>query len=134
MQQSVAFKILRTRLKTVPSYSFSGEQFKRLSSGNAFSEVNHFGGSEILEDGMNEDQRNVRNGINFASWLQQFERVQQQHRVHSKSQALSRYSSASSAKVQEVQTPEEPRRPSPVPDMNRPPSRSSRRGPGQLQL
>ncbi|KAK4400098.1 protein VAC14, partial [Sesamum angolense] len=133
-QQSVAFKILRTRLKTVPSYSFSGEQFKRLSSGNAFSEVNHFGGSEILEDGMNEDQRNVRNGINFASWLQQFERVQQQHRVHSKSQALSRYSSASSAKVQEVQTPEEPRRPSPVPDMNRPPSRSSRRGPGQLQL
>ncbi|KAL2233273.1 protein VAC14 homolog [Sesamum indicum] len=133
-QQSVAFKILRTRLKTVPSYSFSGEQFKRLSSGNAFSEVNHFGGSEILEDGMNEDQRNARNGINFASWLQQFERVQQQHRVHSKSQALSRYSSTSSAKVQEVQTPEEPRRPSPVPDMNRPPSRSSRRGPGQLQL
>ncbi|KAL0326842.1 UNVERIFIED_CONTAM: protein VAC14 [Sesamum angustifolium] len=133
-QQSVAFKISRTRLKTVPSYSFSGEQFKRLSSGNAFSEVNHFGGSEILEDGMNEDQRNVRNGINFASWLQQFERVQQQHRVHSKSQALSRYSSASSAKVQEAQTPEEPRRPSPVPDMNRPPSRSSRRGPGQLQL
>ncbi|KAL0409015.1 UNVERIFIED_CONTAM: protein VAC14 [Sesamum radiatum] len=133
-QQSVAFKILRTRLKTVPSYSFSGEQFKRLSSGNAFSEVNHFGGSEILEDGMNEDQRNVRNGINFASWLQQFERVQQQHRVHSKSQALSRYNSTSSIKVQEVQTPEEPRRPSPVPDMNRPPSRSSRRGPGQLQL
>ncbi|KAK4423388.1 protein VAC14 [Sesamum alatum] len=133
-QQSVAFKILRTRLKTVPSYSFSGEQFKRLSSGNAFSEVNHFGGSEILEDGMNEDQRNVRNGINFASWLQQFERVQQQHRVHSKSQALSRYNSTSSAKVQEAQTAEEPRRPSPVPDMNRPPSRSSRRGPGQLQL
>ncbi|KAL0446726.1 UNVERIFIED_CONTAM: protein VAC14 [Sesamum latifolium] len=133
-QQSVAFKILRTRLKTVPSYSFSGEQFKRLSSGNAFSEVNHFGGSEILEDGMNEDQRNVRNGINFASWLQQFERVQQQHRVHSKSQAISRYNSTSSVKVQEVQTPEEPRRPSPVPDMNRPPSRSSRRGPGQLQL
>ncbi|KAI3453176.1 hypothetical protein Pfo_009839 [Paulownia fortunei] len=132
-QQSVAFKILRTRLKTVPSYSFSGEQFKRLSSGNAFSEVNYFGGSQISEDGdMSEDQRNVHNGIDFASWLQQFQQVQEQHRVHSKSQALARYSSTSSAK--EIQRPEEPKRPLPVPDMNRPPSRSSRRGPGQLQL
>lgn len=100
MQQSVAFNILRTRLKTVPSYSFSGEQFKRLSSGNAFSEVNYFGGSQIAEDGdMSADIRNVHNGINFASWLQQFEQVQEQHRVHSKSQALSRCSSVSSAKV-----------------------------------
>lgn len=36
--------------------------------------------------------------------------------------------------TQEVQRPEEPMRPSPVPDMSRLPSRSSRRGPGQLQL
>ncbi|KAK4479712.1 hypothetical protein RD792_015244 [Penstemon davidsonii] len=120
-QQSIAFKILRTRLKTVPSYSFSGEQFKRMSSGNAFSEVNFFGGSQVSEDGdVSEDQRNMHNGINFASRLQQFEQAQRQHRVHSKSQAQSRLSSTSSAK--EVQIPEEPKRPLPMPDMNRPPS------------
>ncbi|KAL0372752.1 UNVERIFIED_CONTAM: protein VAC14 [Sesamum calycinum] len=154
MKQSVAFKILRTRLKTVPSYSFSGEQFKRLSSGNAFSEVNHFGGSEILEDGMNEDQRNVRNGINFASWLQQLSEFSSSiecilshrhyldtvllHLPSRKENGRRKFAllivTSTLVKVQEVQTPEEPRRPSPVPDMNRPPSRSSRRGPGQLQL
>ncbi|KAK6122277.1 hypothetical protein DH2020_043978 [Rehmannia glutinosa] len=133
-QQSVAFKILRTRLKTVPSYSFSGEQFKRLSSGHAFSESNDFNELQILEDGdMSEDQRDVHNGINFVSWLQQFQQVQERHRVHSKTQALARYSSTSSAK--EIQRPEESKQPLPAPDMNsRPPSRSSRRSPGQLQL
>lgn len=100
MQQSVAFKILRTRLKTVPSYSFSGEQFKQLSSGNGVPEVNYSGGSQISEDGeMSGDQRNVHNGINFASWLHQFEQVQVQHRAHSKSQALYRNTSTSSSKV-----------------------------------
>ncbi|KAG8382697.1 hypothetical protein BUALT_Bualt05G0104400 [Buddleja alternifolia] len=134
-QQSVAFKILRTRLKTVPPYSFSGEQYKRMSSGNPLLEINHFGGSQISEDGdMSEDQRNVHNGINFASWLQRFGQVQEQHRKHSKAQAISRYASTSSAKVQEVQRPEEPKRPSPVPETSRPPSRSLRRGSGQLQL
>ncbi|PIN04964.1 hypothetical protein CDL12_22502 [Handroanthus impetiginosus] len=131
-QQSIAFKILWTRLKTVPSYSFSGEQFKPLSSRNAFSEANDFGGSQTSEDGdVSEDQRNVHNGINFASWLKQFEKVQEQHRLHSKSLALSRYSSSSS---KDVQRPEEQMQPLPVPDTNRPPSRSSRRGSGQLQL
>ncbi|KAI3466945.1 hypothetical protein Pfo_023608 [Paulownia fortunei] len=132
-QQSVAFKILRTRLKTVPSYSFTGEQFKQMSSGNAFSEVNFIDGSQISEDGdMSEDQQNLHHGINFASRLQQFEQVQEQYRRHFKSQAQSRYSSSSSAK--EVQRPDESKRPSPMPDMNGPLSRSSRRGPGQLQL
>lgn len=97
MQQSVAFKILRTRLKTVPPYSFSGEQFRRPSQGNTFSDVNYVGGSEDGE--MSADIRNVQNGINFASWLHQFEQVQQQHRSHTKSQALSRCSSVSSTKV-----------------------------------
>lgn len=97
MQQSVAFKILRTRLKTVPPYSFSGEQFKRLSPGNAFAEVNHIGDSQIAEDGdVSADTRNVHNGINFASWLKQFARVQEQHRAHSKTQAQIRCSSSSS--------------------------------------
>lgn len=132
-QQSVAFKILRTRLKTVPPYSFSGEQFRRPSQGNAFSEVNYVGGPQIAEDGeMNADIRNVHNGINFASWLNQFEHVQQEHRSHSKSQALSRCSSISSSK--EVQRPEETNRALPTPETSRPPSRSSRRGPGQFQL
>ncbi|KAL7110777.1 hypothetical protein ACP275_05G047700 [Erythranthe tilingii] len=133
-QQCVAFKILRTRLKTVPSYSFSGEQFKQLSSGNAFPEVNNFVGSQVSEDGAatKENQKNVHNGINFAQWQQQFEKVQEQHRAHSKSEALSRSNSTSSAK--EIQRPEEPKRPLPAADMNRPPSRSSRRGPGQLQI
>ncbi|CAK9140309.1 unnamed protein product [Ilex paraguariensis] len=133
-QQSAAFKILRTRLKTVPSYSFSGEQLKQTSSGNPYSQINFMqSGSQISHDGdMNEDSRSVHNGINFASRLQQFDLIQQQHRVHSKSQAQSRYGSTSSTK--EVRRPEEPRRPSPVPDMSRAPSRSSRRGPGQLQL
>ncbi|KAH6792684.1 ARM repeat superfamily protein [Perilla frutescens var. hirtella] len=132
-QQSVAFKILRTRLKTVPPYSFSGEQFKRQSPGNAFTEVNYVGGSQIVEDGdVSADTRNAHNGINFASLLKQFERVQEQHRAHSKTQVLTLCSSSSS---KEVQRPEEPNRPLPAPDTSRPPSRSSsRRSPGQLQL
>ena len=95
MQQSVAFKILRTRLKTVPPYSFSGEQFKRLSPGKAFTEVNHVGGSQIAEDG-DGDTRNGHNGINFASLLKDFVRVQEQHRAHSKMQSQVRCSSSSS--------------------------------------
>lgn len=35
---------------------------------------------------------------------------------------------------QDMQRPEETKRPSPGPDMSRPSSRSSRRGPGQLQI
>ncbi|GER31080.1 protein VAC14 homolog [Striga asiatica] len=96
-QQSVAFKILRTRLKTVPSYSFSGEQLKRLSSGHAFSEViNNFDELHIMEDGeSSEDHRDVYNGINFAASLQQFQQVQGQHREQSKSHGLARCSSTS---------------------------------------
>ncbi|CAA2962576.1 VAC14 homolog [Olea europaea subsp. europaea] len=124
-QQSVAFKFLRTRLKTVPS--FSGEQFKQISSGNFFLDANY-----IVGDGeLNEDSRTIHNGINFASSLLKFEHVQQQHRRHSKMQSQYRNSSSSSTK--EVQRLESEGS-STVPDMNRVPSRSLRRGPGQLQL
>ncbi|KAF7131616.1 hypothetical protein RHSIM_Rhsim09G0089600 [Rhododendron simsii] len=104
------------------------------TSGNSYSQVHRMiSGSPVSEDGdMDEDLRSVQNGINFASRLQQFEQMQQQHRMHSKSQTQSRYNSTSSSK--EVQRPEEPRRPSPVPDMSGSSSRSSRRGPGQLQI
>ncbi|KAL6543856.1 PtdIns(3,5)P(2) sythesis regulation factor [Orobanche gracilis] len=135
-QQSVAFKILRTRLKTVPSYSFSGEQLKRLSPGHAFPEVNNFDEPHLLEDG---DVRGIQNddvqdGINFASSLQQFQQVQEHHREFSKSQALARCSSISSTK--EIQRPEESnsKQPLPTQDTSRPSSRSSRINPGQLQL
>ncbi|KAA8529000.1 hypothetical protein F0562_033512 [Nyssa sinensis] len=97
-QQSKAFKILRTRLKTVPSYSFNGEQFKQTSSANSYSQIHQTSsGSPVSEDGaINEDSWNVHNGINFASRLQQFEDIQQLHRMHhSKSQAQSCYSSSS---------------------------------------
>ncbi|XP_059655342.1 protein VAC14 homolog isoform X2 [Cornus florida] len=133
-QQSKAFKILRTRLKTVPSYSFNGDQLKRTLSSNLYSQ-NHYmpSRSQVSEDSdIDEDSQDVHNGINFSSRLQQFEYIQQQHRMHSKSQAQLRYSSTSSTK--EVRRPDESWRPLPVVDMSRTPSISSRRGPGQLQL
>ncbi|CAK7326807.1 unnamed protein product [Dovyalis caffra] len=135
-QQSAAFKILRTRLKTVPSYSFSGDQVKRTSSGNTYSQILHHipSGSQISEDGdVNQDvgTLNSHNGINFTSRLHQFEQMQRQHRVHAKAQAQSRKISTSSSK--DVQRPGEPRHQAPL-DNSGPPSRSSRKGPGQLQL
>ncbi|KAL7586671.1 hypothetical protein Lser_V15G37282 [Lactuca serriola] len=107
-QQSAAFKILNTRLKTVPSIHFS-------------------------EDGnMNDDSISISpNGINFASWLQRFQRLQQQHRLHCKS--LNTSTSSKSLQVKEVKKTEEFRGP-PVPELTRPPSRLSRKAPGQLQL
>ncbi|XP_057963324.1 protein VAC14 homolog isoform X1 [Malania oleifera] len=135
MQQSAAFKILRTRLKTVPSNSFNGEQVKRTSSGSPYSQVMHLvpSGSQNIEDGvMNKDSGSEHYGMNFAARLQQFEHMQQQHRMHWKSLAQSRKSSSSISK--EVQRPEEPRQPLSIADGNKASSRSSRRGPGQLQL
>ncbi|KAL6970000.1 hypothetical protein U1Q18_029709 [Sarracenia purpurea var. burkii] len=130
MQQSKAFKILRTRLKTVPSYSFSGNQFK-LSPASSYSQIHHLlSVSQLSEDG--DMDGDLHNGINFASRLQQFEQMQQQHRSNSKSMAQSRYSSDSSCK--ELTSPKEPARASTTQDTTRPPSRSSRKGPGQLQL
>ncbi|KAF5442801.1 hypothetical protein F2P56_035421 [Juglans regia] len=128
-QQSAAFKILRTRLKAVPSYSFNGEQLRRTSSGNPNQVLHHMpSGSQITEDGDGiQDGASSHNGINFAARLQQFEQMQHQHRVHTKVQAQSRNSSSSSSK--EVQRPEEPQHP-PALDMTGPPSRS-RRNPGQ---
>ncbi|KAJ0038771.1 hypothetical protein Pint_22392 [Pistacia integerrima] len=129
-QQSAAFKILRTRLKTIPSYSFNGEQFKRTSSGNPYSLPT---GSQFSEDGdLNSDMGTSHSGINFNSRLQQFEQMQHQHRMHVKAQVQLRNSSTSVSK--EVQRPQEPHQLSPSSDGSRPSSRSSKKGPGQLQL
>ncbi|WMV29369.1 hypothetical protein MTR67_022754 [Solanum verrucosum] len=131
-QQSAAFKILRTRLKTVPSYSFKEESIRRISSGIPYSQFNYGGGggSQTLEEGdLNENPNSLdmHNGINFASKLQQFQQIQKQHHLHSKSQTQSRFVSTSSAK--DIQIAEEPKRSA---DLNRPPSRSSHRGLGQM--
>ncbi|CAN4090467.1 unnamed protein product [Withania somnifera] len=97
-QQSAAFKILRTRLKTVPSYSFKEEKVARTSSGISF--FNSGGGSQISEDGNpNENSHDTHNGINFASRLKHFKQIQQQYRLHSKSETHSRFSYVSSMKV-----------------------------------
>ncbi|KAG4148859.1 hypothetical protein ERO13_D05G309600v2 [Gossypium hirsutum] len=98
-QQSSAFKVLRRRLKTVPSYSFDGGNLKRAASGNPYSQILHHSGSQITEDGdIDQDNRNLQNGINFAS-LQQFKQMQQQHHMLAKSRAQSRNSSTSFLKV-----------------------------------
>ncbi|KAI3733778.1 hypothetical protein L6452_13234 [Arctium lappa] len=133
-QQSAAFKILRTRLKTVPTYSFDKEPLKRTSSANPSIHTSYMStGIQLSEDGnMNDNSRNMHNGINFAPWLQRFKQMQQQHHLHFKSQARSRNSSTSS-KVKDVQKPEELKRPA-VPEMSRPPSRLARKATGQLQL
>lgn len=101
MQQSAAFKILRTRLKTVPSYSFNAEQLRRTSSGNPYSHIRHnSSGSQLNEDGdLNSEMGSFHSGINFASRLQQFEQMQHQHRMHAKAQAQLRKSSTPSLKV-----------------------------------
>lgn len=97
MQQSAAFKILKTRLKAVPSYSFNGEQLKKTSSGNPYNFLHNMsGGSQINEDGeVALDRGNSLNGINFAARLQQFQQMQHQHRVHLKTQTLKNSSSSS---------------------------------------
>ncbi|KAL8231312.1 hypothetical protein R6Q57_001090 [Mikania cordata] len=85
--QSAAFKILKTHLKTVPSFSFDNKQVNRTSSGNR---IVHFS-----DDG----NMNMHNGINFASWLQRFQHIQQKHRVHFKSQVQSHNASTHSLKA-----------------------------------
>ncbi|KAG5411534.1 hypothetical protein IGI04_007853 [Brassica rapa subsp. trilocularis] len=143
MQQSAAFKILRTRLKTVPTYSFSGVgQISRASSGVPFSQYIHH-----REDGGAEDNNinNSHQGINFAARLQQFENVQNQHRGQTRNKVNYSYNTSSSSASKEVRRSEEQQqqqhhKPPPsstslsVADNNRPPSISSRKAPGQLQL
>ncbi|XP_020578037.1 protein VAC14 homolog, partial [Phalaenopsis equestris] len=66
-QQSTAFKILKTRLKTIPPHTII-DQLKR--------------DTEILE--VSHDQEKILIDINFESRLQQFKKMQNQHRMHSR--------------------------------------------------
>ncbi|KAG2301727.1 hypothetical protein Bca4012_059964 [Brassica carinata] len=142
-QQSAAFKILRTRLKTVPTYSFSGGgQISRASSGVPFSQYMHHREDCDAEDN---NINSSHQGINFAARLQQFENVQNQHRGQAKNKVNYSYSTSSSSASKEVRRSEEQQQQqqhklppssasSSVADINRSPSRSLRKGPGQLQL
>ncbi|KAH7683470.1 Vacuole morphology and inheritance protein 14 [Dioscorea alata] len=90
-QQSAAFQILRNRLKTVPSIAFNTDQLKRASSGNPYSQI-----LPVSEDIIrNQDSGNMHNAINFASRLQQFEHMQNRHRMHAKLQQQSRKATSS---------------------------------------
>ncbi|VAH88341.1 unnamed protein product [Triticum turgidum subsp. durum] len=113
-QQSAAFKILRTRLKTVP---FS-ENLKRTSSANPYSQI-----LQVTEDGnRNQDVPNY-SAIDFSSRLQQFGSMQQQHRNHLKNQLQSRKSASAAVLSQEIQRYEESESSS-TPEISRPPSRA----------
>ncbi|KAM3230049.1 hypothetical protein ACQJBY_060690 [Aegilops geniculata] len=113
-QQSAAFKILRTRLKTVP---FS-ENLKRTSSANPYSQI-----LQVTEDGnRNQDAPNY-SAIDFSSRLQQFGSMQQQHRNHLKNQLQSRKSASAAVLSQEIQRYEESQSSS-TPEISRPPSRA----------
>uniref|UniRef100_A0A7N0VLZ4 Vacuolar protein 14 C-terminal Fig4-binding domain-containing protein n=1 Tax=Kalanchoe fedtschenkoi TaxID=63787 RepID=A0A7N0VLZ4_KALFE len=92
-QQSAAFKILRTRLKTVPPYSLGSNHANHLSSENFDSLPNSLqDGLRITEDGnTDKESDNLHEGINFTLRLQEFEQMQKQHRVHAKSQAQVRH-------------------------------------------
>ncbi|KAL7604219.1 hypothetical protein Lser_V15G14934 [Lactuca serriola] len=103
-QQSAAFKILRTRLKTVPSYSYS---------------------YSFTNNNMSESDNGIIM-INFGSWLQKFQQMQKLHRLHSKAQHIASIPIPS----KEVEKPQESSKI--LPDMNllsRPPSRLSRKAP-----
>uniref|UniRef100_I1P920 Vacuolar protein 14 C-terminal Fig4-binding domain-containing protein n=1 Tax=Oryza glaberrima TaxID=4538 RepID=I1P920_ORYGL len=115
-QQSAAFKILRTRLKTVP---FS-ENLKRTSSTNPYSQI-----LQVTEDGNRNQDTQSYNAINFPSRLHQFESMQQQHRVHLKNQLQSQKSASAIVLSQEIQRYEEAHSSS-TSEIGRPPSRTSR--------
>ncbi|XP_057445520.1 protein VAC14 homolog [Lotus japonicus] len=130
-QQSAAFKILKTRLKAVPSNSFNVEQLKRMPSADPY-QFNHRmpDGYSTIEDGDSTEDGESYNAINFPARLQQFQQMQNQHRMHHKARTKS--CNISSSLLKEAQREEEPRRPQSI-DLNVPPSRS-KRGPGQPQL
>ncbi|KAK4754500.1 hypothetical protein SAY87_002604 [Trapa incisa] len=128
-QQSAAFKILRTRLKTVPPYSFNGD-IMRTASGTYYSQRIHHvpTGSQIMEDGdLGVDSlANMHNGINFSVRLQQFEQMLQQHRSQARLQSQQHHNNLTSSKEKQKHEDQSSEH-----DISRPPSRTSRRGSGQ---
>ncbi|XP_020089671.1 protein VAC14 homolog isoform X1 [Ananas comosus] len=116
-QQSAAFKILRTRLKTVPSFALSTENLKRTSSENPYSQILQIAD----ESNRNQDVASTSHAIDFPARLQQFVHMQQLHRAHTKFRQQSR-NAAYSTLSQEIQRSEETKQSLPLPEINRPPS------------
>ena len=97
-QQSAAFKILRTRLKTVPSQTFmhipslSSSEFglsaiRRTASAGGYpqilSHIPSIQSSSTSEDGeRSSDSVNGPLGINFQAQMKQFEYMQHQHHLY----------------------------------------------------
>lgn len=126
VQQSAAFKVLRIRLKAVPSYFFNSEQPYKTASATF-----HSRGFNCMatQDG-EVNQGNAPNGINLASKLEQFQQVQQHHRSYVKSQENVAKTVAPLPK--EVQVDEENWLQASMPDVNQSPPRSSRKDIEQL--
>eukprot|EP00250_Pteridium_aquilinum_P009774 c18928_g1_i1 orf=170-2287(+) len=100
-QQSMAFKILRTRLKTIPAYALmqvsptTSSEFpgisviRRTPSGNPYTQIVPH--PQSREDrGANPDMSNGVGAIDFQAKLQQFGDVQHQHREYRMSQSQNR--------------------------------------------
>ncbi|KAJ7283100.1 hypothetical protein O6H91_Y347800 [Diphasiastrum complanatum] len=96
-QQSTAFKILRTRLKTVPAHTFMqiqtggsdapGQRATRRASSAPHNQIiTHIPSLPIQaqfgEDGDMRYDGDLPSSINFATRLNQFQLMQHQHRLH----------------------------------------------------
>lgn len=102
MQQSAAFKILKTRLKAVPSYSFNREQLNRMPSGDYYEFLPQMPDEHKKKDkdgDATEDGGSSYNRLNFTERLNEFQEMQKKHRVHTKSQRTTRSLSTSLPKV-----------------------------------
>ncbi|KAI0523256.1 hypothetical protein KFK09_005650 [Dendrobium nobile] len=125
-QQSAAFKILKTRLKTMPPHTLVDDQVKWRSSGNPNTQI-----LEVTEHGSHiHDQGNMHIAINFASRLQQFKNVQNLHRMHSRNTQFPLSSTA--AMFSQIQISEELRPPVAHTEVSHPPTRSSWTNSGQF--
>eukprot|EP00252_Welwitschia_mirabilis_P024621 TRINITY_DN7357_c0_g1_i1.p1 TRINITY_DN7357_c0_g1~~TRINITY_DN7357_c0_g1_i1.p1 ORF type:complete len:142 (+),score=27.33 TRINITY_DN7357_c0_g1_i1:34-459(+) len=93
VSQSAAFKVLRTRLKTIPPWTLTGEYSnisfgRRTSAGVPYPDIlsrlaSLPSTSRAVEDGKETtDAGREAGAINFALRLQQFEQMQRQHRYY----------------------------------------------------
>lgn len=98
MQQSEAFKILWTRLKTISSNFFHEGQSEHNLLWNQGSQVSHHrpSGSQISEGNEKiHDMGKLHSGIDFSAWMQLFEQKQHRRHMHLRSQLSSRISTLS---------------------------------------
>ncbi|KAH0449379.1 hypothetical protein IEQ34_020071 [Dendrobium chrysotoxum] len=122
--QSVAFKMLKTRLKPMRPHDVMADQGTWTSSGNPHAQIIQ------MPDGSNHDMGNTHDSINFASRLQQFQHMQSLHRMHSTSQQSTQNSYPAISSQIEISGDSQPSVPAPE-SLTRRSSRSSGSSPGQ---